>query len=111
MNKKDIMRQSSMETLLQEMIRHKPGITSARLFEAAKEWAGCSKEEEPDEEGKPPRRQWTVKDTWEFEGILAGLIADGFICTNKQWQEKGFVAAKDPHGPPKTDPRQLRMDW
>lgn len=107
MNKKEIMRQTSMEILLKEMIRHKPGITSARLFETAKEWAGCSEEAERTGEG----RLWTIKDTWEFDGILAGLIADGWICTNKQWQEKGYTEPKAPKVPPKTDPRQLRMDW
>lgn len=116
MNKKDIMRQQSMEAVVVEMIRHKPGVTSARLFEAAKEWAGCSDEEEPvealpDGEEKTPRRLWTVEDTWEFEDILAKLIKDGFICTNKQWQVKGYVEPKQPKGPPKTAPRQTRMDW
>lgn len=116
MNKKDIMRQQSMEAVVVEMIRHKPGVTSARLFEACKEWAGCSDEQKTDEslsddEEKVPRRLWSVEDTWEFEDILAKLISQGFICTNKQWQAKGYVEPKQPKGPPKVDPRQLRMDW
>ena len=115
MNKKDIMRQSDMRSVLVEMIRHKPGITSARLFEAAKQWAGCSEEEAPEavspEEETVKKRLWTVEDTWEFEALLASLRAEGFICTNKQWQEKGYVEARNPKGPPKTDPRQVRMDW
>ncbi len=96
MNKKEIMRQTSMEILLKEMIRHKPGITSARLFDTAKEWAGKS---------------WGQSDTFEFEDTLKRLRVGDFRCTNKQWYEKGHVAAKEPHGPSKTDPRQLRMDW
>ncbi len=105
MNKKDIMRQPDMKSLIKALIKSKPGITSNRLFEAAKEWAGCS--EETDSKG----RLWLLKDTMEFEGILAGLIADGYICTNKQWQEKGYVAEKDPKRPAEGCPRQMRMDW
>lgn len=96
MNKKDIMRQQSMEAVVVEMIRHKPGVTSNRLFETAKEWAGKS---------------WSASDTADFEALLSGLRSKGFICTNKQWQEKGYVEPKQPKGPPKTDPRQVRMDW
>ncbi len=103
MNKKDIMRQLNMESLLRSLIKSKPGITSAQLFEKAKEWAGCS-----DNDSK---RFWEHKDTKEFEDLLARLVADGYICTNKQWQEKGYMEPKEPKGPPKTDPRQLRMDW
>jgi hypothetical protein len=113
MNKKDIMRQPSMEALIPALIRSKPGITSARLFEVAKEWAGCSEEAGQAAVAKQAGevRLWTVQDTWEFEGILAGLIADGWICTNKQWQEKGYMEPRSPKGPPKVCPRQLRMDW
>lgn len=114
MNKKDIMRQSSMETLLEEMIRFKPGVTSDRLFQVTKEWAGCSDEEKdpaPAVEGAPPKRLWSVQDTWEFEGTLSKLRAGDFRCTNKQWYPKGHVAVREPHGAPKVDPRQVRMDW
>ncbi len=107
MNKKDIMRQPDMESLIRALIKSKPGVTSARLFESAKEWAGCSEENETDSKG----RLWLLRDTMEFEGVLAGLIAEGYICTNKQWQEKGYLADRETKGPPKTDPRQLRMDW
>jgi hypothetical protein len=96
MNKKDIMRHSSTETLLRAAIRHKPGITSARLFDLAKEWAGKS---------------WEQGDTFEFEECLKKLRAGDFRVTNKQWYEKGHVSEREPHGPPKVDPRQIRMDW
>ena len=96
MNKKDIMRQSSMELLIIEMIRHKPGVTSERLFQAAKEWAGKS---------------WGHSDTVQFDAALEQLRQGDFRVTNKQWYPKGHEAARDPHGPPKVDPRQLRMDW
>ncbi len=86
MDKKEIMRQASMEVLLMEMIRHKPGITSARLCDTAKEWAG---------------RSWGQSDTFEFEDTLERLRAGDFRCTNKQWYEKGHVATKEPHGPSK----------
>jgi len=96
MNKKDIMRQPTMEAVVVEMIRHKPGVTSARLFETAKEWAGKS---------------WSASDTHDFDALLGKLRRGDFRCTNQQWYEKGHVAQRDPHGPPKVDPRQLRMDW
>lgn len=96
MNKKDIMRQSSMEAVVVEMIRHKPGITSNRLFEACKEWAGKS---------------WSYGDTTDFDALVFKLRSGDFRCTNQQWYEKGHVSQREPHGPPKTDPRQLRMDW
>lgn len=96
MNKKDIMRQPDMRSVVVEMIRSRPGITSARLFETCKEWAGKS---------------WSAGDTHEFDRLLLSLRTQGFICTNKQWQESGYVEPREPKGPPKVDPRQLRMDW
>ena len=96
MNKKDIMRQSSMEKLLEEMVKHQPGVTSQKLFDVAKEWAGKS---------------WGQADTFHFDEVLRKLLAKGYRCTNKQWYPKGYVAARDPKGPPKEDKRQLRIDW
>ncbi len=96
MNKKDIMRQPSMEAVVVESIKFNPGVTSTRLFETAKEWAGKS---------------WNAGDTASFESILKRCRESGFRCTNKQWYPKGHLAEKAPHGPPKSDPRQIRMDW
>lgn len=96
MNKKDIMRQASMEKLMEEMVKHQPGVTTNRLFETAKDWAGKS---------------WEPEDVFRFEETLRSLLAREYRCTNKQWYPKGHVAARDPKGPPKEDKRQLRMDW
>lgn len=94
MNKKDIMRQASMETVVVEMIRHQPGVTSNRLFETAKEWAGKS---------------WSAGDTADFDALLVKLRLGDFRCTNKQWYEKGHVSERKLQGPSKADPRQARM--
>lgn len=96
MNKKEIMRQSSMGILLREMVKHQPGITSNRLFETAKEWAG---------------KRWDFGDTLEFDDELGKMRAEGFRVTNQQWYEKGYVADPRRKGASKEDPRQVRMDW
>lgn len=94
MNKSQIMRQPSMEAVLVESVNHQPGITSALLFETAKEWAG---------------RHWDASDTAQFESILGRMRDIGFRCTDKQWYPKGHVAERKQEGPSKEDPRQTRM--
>lgn len=94
MNKKDIMRQSSMEILLEEMVKHKPGITSQRLYDTVKEWAGKH-----------------FVSAQEFDDALSGLRDRGYRVTNCQWYPAGYVAEPKLKGPPKEDPRHTRMDW
>jgi hypothetical protein len=95
MNKLEIMRQTSVATLLEELIKHQPGITSARLWETTKEWYG-----------KLVSSAMGI----EFDQALLGLRSE-FRCTNKQWYPKGYVGEAKVHGEKKQDERQLRMDW
>lgn len=95
MNKKEIMRQTSLGVLLREMVKHQPGIASNRLFETAKEWAGTGR--------------WDHRDTLDFEAELAKMNGAGFRVTNKQWYEVGHISEPKRKGPSKDDPRQTRM--
>lgn len=94
MNKADIMRQKDMDTVLEEYIKHQPGVTSQKLFDVCKEWAGQS---------------WNDKDVREFDGRLGRLLLRGFRVTNKQWYVKGHFAERRVKGSSKEDPRQTRM--
>ena len=94
MNKSQIMRQPSMEAVLVESVNHQPGITSTRLFETCKEWAGG---------------RWSAADTHQLDEILGRMRDIGFRCANKQWYPKGHVAERKQNGPKKEDPRQTRM--
>lgn len=95
MNKLEIMKQPTIARLLEELIRHQPGITSARLWETTKEWHG---------------RLVDPAMGVEFDNALLGLRRE-FRCTNKQWYPRGHVGAMKLHGEKKQDPRQVRMDW
>ena len=59
MNKAEIMRQKDMDSVLENFIRHQPGVTSQKLYDVCKEWAG---------------QHWTEKDTHEFDLRLAGVL-------------------------------------
>jgi hypothetical protein len=95
MNKLEIMKQPSVEFLLREMIRFKPGITTQKLWEVTKEWHGS-----------------VVHPGigMDFD-IALGNLRSEFRCTNKQWYPAGHQAPPQSHGPRKEDPRQVRMDW
>ena len=95
MNKLAIMRQPSVQTLLEEMIKFQPGITTTRLWETTREWAG---------------KIASRASVQEFERELEILrIAKDYRCTNKQWYPAGHVAPPKLCSGPKGDPRQLRM--
>ena len=94
MNKAEIMRQKDMDSVLENYIRHQPGVTSQKLYDVCKEWAG---------------QHWTSSDTHEFDLRLGKLLLRGFRVTNKQWYEKGHVSERKLKGPSKEDPRQTRM--
>ena len=94
MNKLQLMKQKDIPSLLDYYVTHYAGVTSLKLFEACKEWAGS---------------RWDEKDTWDFEQALANLRTKGFYCTNKQWYPKGWKAEPKQKGPSKADPRQTRM--
>lgn len=95
MNKRDIMRQPTIQILLEEMIKFQPGITTMKLWEATREWAG-----------KIASRASVA----EFENELAQLRnAGGYRVTGKQWYPAGYIAVPARKGPPKEDPRQTRM--
>jgi hypothetical protein len=95
MNKLDIMKQPSVELLLEEMIKFQPGITTLKLWEVTKEWFG-----------KLVSPGMGV----EFDQSLMTLRGK-YYCTNQQWYPKGHVAPPKVHGERKPDPRQTRMDW
>ena len=91
MNKLAIMKQQSVDSLLSEMITQKPGVTSERLWAAAKEWD----------------HRITA---WDFDSALASMHGK-FRVTNKQWYPIGHVAEPKRKGPQKEHPKQTRMDW
>jgi hypothetical protein len=95
MNKADIMRQPTVEALLEESIKSKPGITSMKLWEVTKEWHG---------------KVFHAAMGVEFDQALRKL-RDTYRCTNKQWYPPRHSAEAKVHGPKKDDPRQVRMDW
>ncbi len=95
MNKLDIMKQPSVSLLLEEMIKHQPGITSLKLWETTKEWFG---------------KVVSPGMGAEFDNALRGLRGT-YRCTNKQWYPPKHVAPPKVHGPKKDDPKQVRMDW
>lgn len=70
MNKKDIMRQPSMESLLESLVQESPGVTSQKLYDAVKAWAGKS---------------WENSDLHKFDAELMALRGKGYRCTNKKW--------------------------
>jgi hypothetical protein len=94
MTKLEIMKQPSVQTLLEEMIRHKPGISTQRLWETVKEWNGKVRE------GAGV----------EFDMALME-IRDKYRCTNKQWYPIGHIGEPVASSGKKEDPRQVRMDW
>lgn len=94
MNKLDRMKAPSVDILLRHCVDHEPGVTSARLFEYTKEWYG---------------KLWTQGATRDFERALAGMLSQGYRCTNKQWYVAGHQAQPKRRGPAKEDPRQTRM--
>lgn len=85
-----------MKTVLEELIRHKPGISTTQLYEGARGVPGLL------------RNGMTVS---SFEAALWGLREKGYRVTNKQWYPKGHQADPKRNGPKKEDPRQTRMDW
>jgi hypothetical protein len=95
MNKLEIMKQPSVESLLAEMIKHQPGITSLKLWETTKEWYG-----------KLVNPAMGV----EFDQALVKL-RQTYRCTNKMWYPPNHVAPPKVHNGPKPHPKQLRMDW
>lgn len=97
MNKLTVMKQPSVETLLEEMIKFQPGITVQRLWETTKEWYG-----------KTVHQGMAL----EFDMALGTLLRQGqFHCTGKRCYPKGHTAPPSPHSGAKVDPRQVRMDW
>lgn len=97
MNKLEIMKQRTVDILLAEMIKHQPGISVQRLWETTKEWYG-----------KTTHQGMAL----EFDMALGQLLRTGeFHCTNKRCYPKLHVAPPQPHSGPKSDPRQVRMDW
>jgi len=94
MTKLQIMSQPSVQILLEEMIKHKPGITTQRLWETTKEWYG------------------KVRDGagLDFDMALMALVGK-YRCTNKQWYPIGHIGEPVPSSGKKEDPRQVRMDW
>ena len=94
MNKADVMKQPSMEILLEELIKFSPGITSDKLYTHAKDWHG---------------KLWYHSMTTNFEWALSDLREKGYRVTNKQWYPQGHQATPKPKGPSKEDPRQTRM--
>ena len=95
MNKLEIMRQPSVETLLEEMIKHQPGITSMKLWETTKEWYG---------------KLVSPAMGIDFDQALLKL-RQTYRCTNKQWYPRGHVAPPKVHKAPTPHPKQTRMDW
>jgi len=87
---------NSMEQVLEELIRHKPGITSAQLFEGAREFHG---------------KLWHERLTPVFEKALWAVRDKGYRVTNKQWYPAGHTAAPKLHNGTKPHPKQTRMDW
>lgn len=97
MNKLDIMRQKSVDILLAEMIRFQPGITVQRLWETTKEWYG-----------KTVHQGMAL----EFDMSLGQLLrSNEFHCTNKRCYPRGHKAEPKVATGPKSDARQVRMDW
>lgn len=94
MNKADIMRQPDMGKLLRESIKSEPGITSAKLFERAKEWAG---------------RTWEYEDTEAFDKELFLILQEGYRVTNQGWYVPGAEGTKKKPRTRVDDPRQTRM--
>ena len=94
MNKLNRMKATSMEILLQQCVEDEPGVTSARLFEYAREWYG---------------KLWTQGLTVDFERQLFSMVGNDYRVTNKQWYPAGHKADPKRRGPAKEDPRQTRM--
>lgn len=88
------MSSQTMETVLEELIRHKPGISTTQLFEGAREYHG---------------KLWHERLTPAFESALWNLREKDYRVTNKQWYTKGHTADPKRHGPKKQDPRQTRL--
>lgn len=95
MNKLEIMRQPSVETLLEEMIKYQPGITSLKLWETTKEWYG---------------KLVSPAMGIDFDQAMLRL-RQTYRCTNKQWYPQGHVAPPKVHEGRASSPKQLRMDW
>jgi hypothetical protein len=91
MNKDEIKKLTSVHLVIEEMIRHQPGITSLKLWDVCKDW-----------------NHKLV--AYDFDAALSSLRGR-FRCTNKQWYPPGHVAPPKVHSGPKPDPRQTRMDW
>lgn len=91
MNKLAIMKQSSLDMLLVELVKDAPGITSERLWTIAKDWDHKLL-------------------AWEFDVALAKL-REAFRCTNKKWYPPFYKAEPKVSTGSKVDPRQTRMDW
>jgi hypothetical protein len=66
-NKKDIMRQPSLRALLESLIRETPGLETAKLWNAAKQWDGNL-------------------GAGEFDSTMAAMRGQ-FRVTNKKWYE------------------------
>jgi hypothetical protein len=95
MNKLEIMKQTSVETLLEEMIKHQPGITSQKLWETTKEWYG---------------KLISPEMGIEFD-LALGKLRENYRCTNRQWYTVGHTAPPKVHEGRAANPKQLRMDW
>jgi hypothetical protein len=91
MNKLEIMKQSSLDILLVELVKDSPGITSERLWSISKEWDHKLL-------------------AWEFDSALVKLC-ESFRVTNKKWYPPHFKADPEVHTGAKVDARQTRMDW
>jgi hypothetical protein len=91
MNKLEIMKQSSLDVLLAELVRDSPGITSERMWSISKDWDHKLL-------------------GWEFDAALVTLRRE-YRCTNKKWYPPFYEAEPKVSTGSKVDPRQTRMDW
>lgn len=91
MNKLLIMKQPSLEALIDWCIEHSPGITSERLWAVAKDWDHKLL-------------------GFEFEDALASA-REKYRCTSKKWYPPNHKAEPKVSTGKKEDPRQVRMDW
>lgn len=91
MNKLQVMKQPSLDHLLDWAITESPGIASERLWTISRDWdhklLAC-----------------------DFDDAL-GRAREKFRCTNKKWYPPHFKAEPKISTGKKEDPRQVRMDW
>lgn len=91
LSKLEIMKQKSLDDLLVRLVENSPGITTQKLFDKGKEWAGSAH-----------------LSAHEFDRAMVKLRNNGYRVTNKQWYPANHVAPPKVSNPKEPDPRQTR---